>query len=73
METERATPRSPQVENAQRLLAEHGHDLGLFRMRVAAGRSGVAVGFPRDPMVHVSWFVLTGFAVLVAWSRRRRS
>jgi hypothetical protein len=73
VEPEQPTPRSPQIENAQRLLAENGHDVGVFGMRVAAGRSGIAIGFPQDPMVHVSWVVLGGLAVLAVVARTRRS
>jgi hypothetical protein len=56
------------------LLAERGHDLGLARIRVAAGRSGVAVGFPEDPMIHVSWWALSALVVLAGtrFLRRRR-
>jgi hypothetical protein len=73
METDQPTQRSPQVENAQRLLADKGHDVGVFGMRVAAGRSGIAIGFPQDPMVHVSWLVLGGLVVLAVVARSRRS
>jgi hypothetical protein len=73
VEPEQPPRRSPQIENAQRLLAEKGHDLGVLGMRVAAGRSGVAVGFPQDPLVHVSWIVLGGLAVLALVVRTRRS
>jgi hypothetical protein len=73
MESEQQAPRSSQLANADRLLAECGHDFGLFRMRVAAGRSGIVVGFPRDPMLHISWAVLAGLATLVVVLRARRS
>jgi hypothetical protein len=71
MEPEATVPMSPHVENAHRLLAEKGHDLGVFRARVAAGRSGVAIGFPQDPMLHLSWTVLGGLALLFAVLRAR--
>jgi hypothetical protein len=51
----------------EELLAERG--VGT-RVRVAAGRSGIAVGFPRDPMIHVSWAAL--LAVVVVWRLLRR-
>ena len=66
MEHERpSAPKSARLDQAERLLAEHGRDIGSGRVRIAAGRSGIAVGFPRDPMLHVSWWVLVAIAV---WS-----
>jgi hypothetical protein len=61
-------------EHVDRLLAERGHALGP-RVRVAAGKSGIAVGFPDDPVVHVSWWVLGALALVSAGralQRRRR-
>ena len=43
-------------------MTEHGVGVDRF---AAAGRSGVAVGFPRDPLLHVSWAVLLGSALLL--------
>jgi hypothetical protein len=63
---------SSRIGQAARLLDERGRDVG--RLRVAAGRSGVVVAFPRDPMVHVSWLVLaamTGLAVAIKLRRAR--
>jgi hypothetical protein len=71
MEPETTEPTSAHVEDAQRLLAEKGHDVGILRARVAAGRSGVAIGFPRDPMLHVSWPALAELAFLFAVLRAR--
>jgi len=51
----------------EELLAERGFGT---RVRVAAGRSGIAVGFPRDPMIHVSWAALLAIAVVVKLLRR---
>jgi hypothetical protein len=51
------------------MLAERGHSFGP--VRVAMGRSGVAVGFPRDPMVHVSWWALAAIVVVTRLLRRR--
>ena len=65
--------RSHALEHAEHLLATRGHNLGLGRARVALGRSGIAVGFPTDPMVHVSWWVLGAVVVAGAWLRRRRA
>jgi hypothetical protein len=62
---------SSRIDQAARLLEERGHEFG--RVRVAAGRSGVAVAFPRDPMVHVSWLVLAAMAGLVVAIRLRRA
>jgi hypothetical protein len=55
------------------MLAERGRDLPLVRARVAAGKSGIAVGFPKDPMFHMSWWLLGGVAALGGlWLARRR-
>ena len=68
--TETAAARFDDIES---LLAERGHDLASGRIRIAAGRSGVAVGFPQKPLIHVSWFALVGIVVCVGlWRRRRR-
>jgi hypothetical protein len=61
-----STPRPEHVIDAERLLDERGRDLGVGRVRVAFGRSGVAIGFPRDPMLHVSWWVLAVIAALAS-------
>jgi hypothetical protein len=53
------------------LLVGHGHDVIPGRVRVAAGRSGVAVGFPNDPLVHVSWWGLVAGALIWRHLRRR--
>jgi hypothetical protein len=67
-------PRSGRSDEIETLLAERGHDLGFARIRVAAGRSGIAVGFPEDPTIHVSWWVLSALVVLAGtrFLRRRR-
>jgi hypothetical protein len=51
------------LDHAERLLDERGREIGP--VRVAAGRSGLALGFPRDPMLHVSWIALAMTAGLV--------
>ena len=51
------------------MLTERGHSFGP--VRVAVGRSGVAVGFPRDPMVHVSWWAVVAIVVIARIFRRR--
>jgi hypothetical protein len=58
-----AGPRPPQLVRAERLLDERGRLLA-GRIRVAVGRSGIVVGFPHDPMIHVSWWVLAALATL---------
>ena len=55
--------------NVERLLAEHGRTFG--RVRIAVGRTGVALGFPKNPMLHVSWWVLAAVIVAVRLLRRR--
>jgi hypothetical protein len=55
-------------ESVERLLDEQGHDLAAGRVRVAAGRSGVAIGFPQQPMIHVSWWALAA-VVGMAYAR----
>jgi hypothetical protein len=62
-------PRSPRTDAIESMLAERGHSFGP--VRVAVGRSGVAVGFPRDPMVHVSWWAILATVVIVRFLRRR--
>jgi hypothetical protein len=57
------------LEHAEQLLAERGRDVG--RVRVAAGRSGVVVGFPTTPMIHISWLVLAAVPAIWLWRRRR--
>jgi hypothetical protein len=62
---------STRIDQAARLLDERGRGLG--RVRVAAGRSGVVVAFPRDPMLHVSWLALAAVTGLVVAIRLRRA
>ncbi len=47
------------------MLDEEGHNLGQARVRVAVGRSGIALGFPRDPMLHISWWAFVALFALV--------
>jgi hypothetical protein len=65
--------RRPPLERAERLLADRGRDFASGRVRVAVGRSGVAVGFPRDPLIHLSWWALATVGALYAFRRRRRA
>jgi hypothetical protein len=62
---------SRRLDQAERLLVERGRPIGP--VRVAAGRSGLVLGFPRDPMVHVSWIALTAITGLIVAIRLRRS
>ena len=57
------------LERLERMLAEGGLRLGRFR--VAAGRSGVAIGFPGGQMLHLDWIALAGAGVLARLVRRR--
>ena len=54
----------------ERMLDERGHTFG--RVRIAFARSGIAIGFPRDPMLHVSWWALVAVLVVVRLVRRLR-
>jgi hypothetical protein len=65
VETDRTTTERPsRIDDVERLLADQGRDLGFARARVAVGRSGIALGFPKDPMLHVSWWVLSGLVLV---------
>jgi hypothetical protein len=61
-----AKPEPTRIEKVERMLTEHGHELRFTPIRVAVGRSGIAVGFPEDPMFHVSWWVLLALVFLPA-------
>ena len=61
-----------QKHPGEELLAERGHDVIRGRVRIAAGRSGVAIGFPNDPLVHLSWWALAGGAFLWRHLKRKR-
>jgi hypothetical protein len=54
----------------ERVLEERGRSFG--RVRVAVARSGIAIGFPRDPMLHVSWWALVALVVVVRLVRLLR-
>jgi hypothetical protein len=58
-----------QFDELEQTLAARGRDIG--RMRVAAARSGIVVGFPTDPLLHVSWWAFAGAGVLAVVLRRR--
>jgi hypothetical protein len=59
-------------DDIESLLTERGHDLASGRIRVAAGRSGVAVGFPQKPLIHISWWAFAGIVLVVGVKRRHR-
>ena len=61
--------RPQHIENAERLLAERGHTIGS--VRIALGRSGVAIAFPETPMLHVSWWALGALLVVLRILKRR--
>jgi hypothetical protein len=62
---------STRLEHAEELLETHGRRVGP--VRVAAGRSGIALAFPRDPMVHISWPALAVISSLIVAITIRRS
>ena len=62
---------SPHMDNVEQMLADQGHTIGP--VRIAFGKSGIAVGFPRDPMLHLSWWAIAALIVMVRLLRRRRS
>ena len=57
------------MDKVEQMLADQGHTVGP--VRVAVGKSGIAVGFPRDPMLHLSWWAIAAFIVVVRLLRRR--
>jgi hypothetical protein len=57
-------------EEIEHVLATRGQSFGL--MRVAVTRRGVSVGFPRDPMLHVSWRVISAIVAIVLAVRLAR-
>lgn len=63
---------SRRLDQAERLLTERGRPIGP--VRVAANRSGLVLGFPRDPMVHVSWIAVTAISGLfvAVWLQRSK-
>jgi hypothetical protein len=62
---------SSRLEHAERLLDDHSRRIGP--VRVAAGRSGLAFAFPRDPMLHISWLALAVTSGLIVAIKLRRS
>jgi hypothetical protein len=59
------------LEQAERLLDDRGRRIGPAR--VAVGPSGVALGFPRDPLIHLSWPALALIGGLIVAVKLRRS
>jgi hypothetical protein len=70
MEAEQSAPEAARFDRVEQMLAERGRDLG--RVRVAAGRSGIAVGFPQKPLIHVSWWALAALPMARRLRRRKR-
>jgi hypothetical protein len=60
---------SSRADHIERVLEERGHTFGP--LRIAAGKSGIAIGFPKDPIIHVSWWVLGGLILTVRILRPR--
>ena len=63
---------SERFDDVERLLDDQGHSFASGRIRIAAGESGVAIGFPRRPMIHLSWWALAGIVAVVCVRRRHR-
>ena len=59
------------IDQIERLLNDRGRRVGP--VRIAAGRSGIAVAFPRDPMLHLSWAALAAITGLIVAIKVRRS
>ena len=62
-------PPEDRGDRVERMLEERGLRFGP--MRIAVARSGIAVGFPRDPMLHVSWWAVAAVLVVVKLVRHR--
>ena len=74
MDTENQTeaPRLDRLDDIERMLADRGHDLGVGGTRVAIGRSGIAFGFRKSSLIHVSWWPLAAVVAFVVALRLRR-
>jgi hypothetical protein len=60
------------IEAAEHLLTERGRQVG--RARIAVGRSGIAIGFPDDPLIHISWWAPSALVLLGGlWMAYRRA
>jgi hypothetical protein len=59
------------LEHAEQLLEERGRRIGP--VRIAAGRSGLALSFPDEPMLHLSWIALAVAAGLIVAVRKARA
>jgi hypothetical protein len=64
-----ATANSKHVENAERMLDVSGVNVGP--VRVAVGRTGVALGFSENAVIHLSWLALAAVFVMFRLLRRR--
>jgi hypothetical protein len=63
---------SDRFDDMERLLDEQSHSFASGRIRIAAGDSGVTIGFPRRPMIHLSWWALAGIVAVLCVRRRHR-
>jgi hypothetical protein len=73
VDKERVTElKSARVEDVGRMLDEQSRELGFASIRVALGKSGIAVRFRRESMLHLSWWALAAFLGTVALVRRAR-
>ena len=63
---------SDRFDDVERLLEDQGRSFASGRIRVAAGNSGVAIGFPQRPMIHLSWWAVAGIAAVLCARRRHR-
>jgi hypothetical protein len=68
--SERPHAAESRTDKVEEMLAEHGHEPTFAPIRVAFGKSGIAVGFPKDPVIHVSWWLLLALATIVGTRRR---
>jgi hypothetical protein len=67
-----AGERPDRFDEIDRMLETRGHELGSTGLRVAAGRSGLAFASAKGPVLHLSWWVLSGAALAAVALRRLR-
>jgi hypothetical protein len=75
VDSEQATESRPgpaRIDAIEDLLADKGRNIGFGGVRVAVGRSGIAVGLPNDSIIHFSWLALSAVALVILLVRRRR-
>lgn len=64
-----ATASSEHADSAQRMLDAKGVSVGP--VRVAVGRTGVALGFSDSALIHVSWWAIAAALVVIRLLHRR--